>query len=234
MVIRAIDRPPDTPHAANDEFDSPTLDAIWTVVQGTAGTVDLAGATGGIYDLTSRPGWLLMQAGTNQHVRLRQDYTLGDGESVIACIAIALQAAGEPGITDSYLDCGIAVSNRTDDWHAGDYATVHLDSEVGAWRIFGGGGLNGVANPAVSVPGANVSFPHIAQRFYFRILRDGLDYYTMWSADGATWFPFVKATLPQAATSIWLFAQVDDPVPTPLPIQAFDWVRIGGSGVDPW
>lgn len=228
-----LDRPPPRPHPADDEFDAQSLDPKWTVVDGATGTVNLIGTSGGIYDLSTRPGWLLMQPDTGDHIQLRQDYTLLDGESVVAAVSITTGASGQSGITDSYLDCGIAVANDPDDWHADEWATVHLDTEVNGYRIFGGGG-NAGSTVGRSTPAPNLAIPFMARRFYFRILRDSLDYYTFWSCDGSTWFPFSAVTLATAATSLWLFTQVDDSIPDPLPICGFDWVRIGGAGIDPW
>jgi hypothetical protein len=63
------DNPPSSPHAYDDEFNSTTLDGKWTASATnttnalTTGTVDyLSNLTTPIYDLTSHPGWLMMQS----------------------------------------------------------------------------------------------------------------------------------------------------------------------------
>ena len=233
-----IDRPPVSADAVNDEFNGTTLDAKWTVVNRSSGTVSLTAAGGNGYDLTTRPGWLLMQPDTGGYVQLRQDYTLPDGSSVVACVAPCVSVNGQSGITDNQLDCGIAVSDDSGAWHNGNYATVHFDAEVDGFRIYGGGGLGGdgsiVSGNGRSVPTADTGNMLIARRLYFRILRSSLDYYTMFSCDGEIWLPYKKITLPAAADTLWVFGQVDDAIPDPTPIVGFDWVRIGGSGVDPW
>lgn len=223
-----LDRPKPSPHPADDEFNGAALDTAWTVVAGTPGAVNLIGTTGGIYDLTTRPGWLLMQPDTSTHITLRKAYTLADGESVVAALAITLNASGESGITDSYLDCGIELSD-SDSYHSGNWATCHFDSEVEGWRIYAGSSSSGR-----SVPGANAPMLHLAGRFYFRILRVGLTYTSMWSVDGTTWFPFAAVTMDAPLDRLWLFTRADDNIPDPLPICGCNWVRIGGSGIDPW
>jgi hypothetical protein len=219
-----LDRPPArAPYAADDEFDQATLDPKWTVVNGSAGTISLFATDGGTYDLTTRPGWLLMQPDLNHEIRIQQTYTLPDGYSVITALAPSLVADGQSGIADNELDFGLTISNV-----GGEYYTIHFDGEADGWRIYS---ATGTANS--SLP-PNVPACPIAQLIYLRIARVGLDYYGSWSADGHTWMPFVKQTFAAEATTLVLFATVDRECADPTPIQAIAWLRIGGSGVQPW
>lgn len=233
MVRIDLDRPPANPDVYLDEFNGSTLDAAWTVIDGTSGTVALTGTTGGVYDLATRPGWLMMQPDTGDNIILRRPFTLGDGQSIIAAFSITLNASEQSGITDSYLDCGIEITTLDDDLHEGEWVSIHLDSEVNGWRIWAGGGNSG-GESGRSTPAPNRAVPFMAQRFYFRILRSGLDYYPSWSGDGSTWFPFSAVTLTSAPSYLWLFTTVVDSIPDPKPICSCDWIRIGGAGIDPW
>lgn len=220
------DDPPD------DEFDQGAggLDPQWTVVDGINGVVDLFAIDGGIYDLTSREGWLLIQVDSGNHVRLRQDYTLPDGKSIILAISITLMADGQSGIGNDDLDVGLTL-NDDDDVGAGNLVTVHLDSQIDGWRIYCG------TKVAMSTPQSGVldvvSCP-IAKQLYFRIARDGLDYYGSWSVDSETWFPFAKQTYLAALDNIWIVVSSTAGMGDPTPIQAVHWIRQGNNSVDPW
>jgi hypothetical protein len=125
-------------------------------------------------------------------------------------------------------DFGIAVNDNDSSPGSGNNATVHLDSEIEGWRIFGKSGTNGR-----SVPRADRTMPHMAQRFYLRIDRRNLSYYTYWSSDGATWFPFDALTVGAPLTNIWIYTAASDNPPAPAVIVGIDWLRIGTINIDP-
>lgn len=218
------DAPVNDPDDANDDFDSGSLDGKWVVVAGTEQTLSLFETGGGYYDLSSRSGWLLMQPDYESPIKLRQDYTLADGYSILAAVTISLNCEGESDIDEDDLDCGIALNDTDGDWHSGNWATVHLDSEPNGMRIYMGGTAGGVEGGYSTPP--NKPILHIARRFYFRISRVGLYYYPSWSNDGTTWMPGGGQLHSAALTNIWLFAQCSEAIGDPSPIQGFDWVRI--------
>lgn len=226
-----LDHKPTT-DTLDDEFDSTTLDAKWTAVSGSVGTVNLL-ETGNVskYDLTTRPGWVLMQAGSagTEVVELLQDITLADGESVIAAFAPA--ALTDVAIANNELLFGLSLNGNDTAW---DNTTttgavqVLFDFDVDLATIdfgeFGGGGMVGVKTPI----GA---WGHIV---YLRITRSTLNYYGSYSMDGSTWVQLGAEALSSAANNIWLFCESRAAYGDPVPIVAVDWIRQGTNGLDPW
>lgn len=221
------DDPPD------DEFAQGAggLDGQWTVVDGNSGVCSLTYGGGDRYDLTSRVGWLLIQADFGNPVKLRQDYTLPDGKSIVLALAPSLMADAQAGIANNELQVGMSLNDNDGDYNAGNYTFINIDPNVEGWRMFkaGPGGVCSTpssANPLCSCP--------LAEKIYLRIARDGLDYYCSWSTDGTTWFPFKKDTHGGALTNIWIWCASSAAFGDPTPIQAIDWLRLGGNNVDPW
>ncbi len=222
-----LDRPGPNPSVADDDFDTGALAAKWSVEAGTLGTVSLlTSPLAGTYDLTSRRGWLLMQPIKDDSVRLRQAYTLPDGYSLVAAVAPAINCSGQAGISDSELDLGIILSDG-----GANFYTVHVDSEVEGWRVWCGWG--GGAPSGTSLP-PNKPLHSIAGVVYLRIARVGLVYSGFMSYDGHTWLPFTGWESPAELTQFDLWASVTDVIGAPAPIQAVNWVRVGGNGVQPW
>ena len=214
----------DTP---DDEFDAAILDAKWTAVSGSAGTVDLTESGTAIerYDLTTRPGWLLMQAGLNSgnSVELRQDFSLADGDSIVTAISMPFQISG----ADNSLRTGLAVNDNDANWDAGTYFSLVMDADLssGATRT------KMMAYDGTVIQ--NIEFAvSPGELIYLRILRDGSTLRGFYSFDGASWNPIGSKTL--TPTNVWLVA---DSVATHagfVPIVAVDWIRQGGNALDPW
>jgi len=202
----------------DDEFDGPTLDSKWTAVSGSPGTVDLfATGTVGVYDLTTRPGTLLIQA-KDASVRLRQDYTLPDGKSIV-CALDALHNYGsnnhQAGIgvsagNTSQFDTGWSIAYEQDG--TDDYDIQTLSGPSSGGNTWDGSGFIG--------------------RIYFRIARVNLTYHFFFSVDGFSWRWLDSRTMDSAASHLWLW--VDGAAPTVAPICAFDWFRQGSNDFDPW
>lgn len=233
MVGRVdLDRLKPSWHPVDDDFDSRVLDPKWIVLSGTPGTVNPRATGGGVYDLTSRPGWLLGQADTSgNRINLRQDYELASGESIVVAVAVGITADGTSGIADGHMGCGITLNTDDDPQNR---VTINVDAESNGWRVYTDRHIGGTEDMRHWVPQADAPFPPaIARRIYLRVLRDSLDYYCMWSVDGGAWFQFQAKPMPAAMDSFRIF--IDAPsAPDPTPIAGFDFVRIGGSGIDPW
>ena len=216
----------DTP---DDDFDSTTLDGKWTVTSGSSGTVDLL-ESGVVekYDLTTRPGWLLLQAGpdTTEKVALRQDHTLADGESVIAAVSLAtsLDAAGADGSASRFV---FGVNDTDSDFGTGDQFWFFTAwNATGSWEVNTWDGSSVIGQTAVS------GF-HLGQRLYLRMQRNGSNFEAFYSMDGSTWAHIGTSAV--SGTNIWLAAYhaslgANDPVP----IFAVDWIRQGTNALDPW
>lgn len=217
----------DTP---DDDFDSGTLDAKWTVVTGASGTVDLleTGTTVAEYDLATRPGWMLMQAGRNsgQEVALRQDYTVPDGNSILCAVAVSYGAGTTTGINNA-TQIRLALNDNNTSSRSGNYVEMAVDSQAStAPRVY-----------VVSSVGADFAGAGLAVRVvFFRIARSGLVYYPFFSEDGSTWTPCGSRTFGSALDNVWIRVECLGTITSgcPVPIVAYDWVRLGTNSLDPW
>lgn len=217
----------DTP---DDDFDSGTLDAKWTVVTGASGTVDLleTGTTVAEYDLATRPGWMLMQAGRNtgQEVALRQDYTVPDGNSILCAVAVSYGAGTTTEINNA-TQIRLSLNDNNTSSRSGNYVEMSVDSQAStAPRIY-----------VASSVGADFAGAGLAVRVvFFRIARSGLVYYPFFSADGSTWTPCGSRTFGSALDNVWIRVECLATITSgcPVPIVAYDWVRLGTNGLDPW
>lgn len=231
-------RPKAVSDVIDDDFEAPTLGAKWTVQSGTSQPVNLL-ETGNVsrYDLTTRPGWLLMQAGSNgsQGVSIYQDYTLADGESVV--VAVAMAATWEGNLrnwNNNEVRSAIGLtSGGTNPVGTEPYAWVGLEADSGTayddmvvrYMTDDGSGFQVVG-----------AFPYAQGALvYLRIARAGTTYSAFVSADGATWLPLGSRTSYQSApTRLWLFSLNAASSATPVPIMAFKFVRLGSNAFDPW
>lgn len=222
----------DTP---DDEFDSTTLDAKWTAVTGSSGTVSLL-ETGEVqkYDLASRPGWLLMQAGSaaNQKVELRQDFTLADGDSIQVAISLNSSSDGDMGIGADELWCGIALNDNDTGYDAGEYNALFLNVSTNIIRLlhYDGTTVFGSTSPFAD-KGISIPIGHV---IYLRFARSGSTVYAFWSADGSSWMAMGSEARTATATNIWLFKESVAAASEPVPIVAVDWIRQGTNNLDPW
>jgi hypothetical protein len=231
----------DTP---DDEFDSTTLDAKWTAVSGSAGTVDFL-ELGNVtkYDLATRPGWLLLQAGadgTSRNIDLRQDFTLPDGASIVAAVSpsavFADVSSGSPayGISDGELNIGILLN--------GDDANPYTSTTTGYAYLLATEMDAGeievnffVTNntPTTQINSESILTP-VGGIVYLRIVRSGTTYYGFYSVDGSSWVNMGSGDAGAAQTNLWITARNGAAMTDPIPIQAVDWIRQGTNNLDPW
>lgn len=229
-----IDKPKAAADTPDDEFSESTLDGKWTVVSGSSGTVSLfESANVSKYDLTTRPGNLLMQVGQTgaQEVMLRQDYTLPDGKSIIASISPALMSDAESGIENNELQIGISLNDNDTGHAAGNSSEAFFDANADGWRV-----IHVIHNGGSTTVGSfpNGAMPDPAKKMYFRISRVGSSYTVFWSGDGSTWFPLTSDTPAVTFDNVWIWAESSATFGDPIPIQVFDWVRLGTNDLDPW
>lgn len=217
----------DTP---DDEFDATTLDAKWTVVDGGVGTIDplLAGSgTTEVYDLTSRPGWMMMQAGTDDVVTLRQDYTLPDG----ACMVVALEMTMELNAYSNGDNQNIKMALNDSDAGiaSGEQITVMIEQDTSGdlWQIQANSDSDAGGN---SMP---VDIDLFSNLIYFRIMRETLTYTCFFSLDGITWTYLFADTHATAATNVWIGMKGSSAL-TKAAVGAFAWIRQGINDLDPW
>ena len=226
-----INKPKITADTPDDEFGAATLDAKWTVVSGSSGTVDfLETANVSEYDLTTRPGNLLMQVGQTgaQEVSFRQDYTLPDGKSIIlAFTPILMVDADGGGINNNELQMGISLNPSDTDHDDGDEQEIFFDANANGWRVFHAG--NGLA--VAGTP--NGAMPDM-QKMYLRISRASSVYYASYSMDGTAWAPMGSHTPGATQTNLWIWTRSSAAFGDPIPIQVFDWIRLGDNTLDPW
>ncbi len=227
----------DTP---DDEFDSSTLDAKWTAVSGVAGTVDpfaVIATDNPIYDLTTRPGWLLTQVrqgdgGTTGAVRIRQDFTLADGESIV--IAHTLPTYSGLTATDNESAINITLNDDDSDKEAGNSVIVRwIVASAEQVQVYGGLTTNFLHN-----------IYQVGRIVYTRWLRkdDGatVEYYLGLSEDGTNWnwagASAVTGFAPGAElTNLWITMDSTSGGGTEeSPIMGVYFVRQGSNDLDPW
>lgn len=224
----SIDLPKQDSSDFDEDFTGDIIDAKWTVTDGSSGTVDLTGGIAGTYDVESRRGWLLAQPDNSSNVYMRQDVTLGDGESIVMSLAPSISFGS--GAVNGGFNLGITLNdndaNPTSETVA-DRASVFLEALDGVgWSIsyFENG------SPAASTQNTSVAI----ERVFLRIARDGTDYWGMWSMDGRSWNVFeteiASATAPD---NIWIHLQAASAV-VPIPVHSINWIRLGSNNVDPW
>lgn len=221
----------DTP---DDEFDSTTLDGKWTAVSGSSGTVSLTETSNVTkYDLTTRPGWLLVQAGRGgtQDVELRQDYTLSDGDSIVLSCAVPMPMDAE-GADNSDFEVGVALNDNDTGPEAGNFARILVAANTGVVGVSVYDGTEVFRSYTNTSPTGTSN----DQRFYLRLIRSGTNYYPFFSRDGAAWSPLgdglaVGATL----SNVWIYARNNTSYSDAfIPIAAVDWIRQGTNALDPW
>ncbi len=228
-----LDHKPTT-DTLDDEFDSTTLDGKWTAVSGSSGTVSLV-ETGEVekYDLTTRPGWLLMQAGSaaDQKVELRQDLTLADGDSVIMAFSPTTSSDADTGIAANEMRTGISLNDNDAGWDAGEYNTLAWTVQTDGWRIihWDGSTMHGTTGTTSTADSAPTT-----QLIYVRMARIGSVLHAYWSSDGATWMSLGSETRSATATNIWIYAESISAASEPVPVIAVGWIRQGTNALDPW
>lgn len=220
----------DTP---DDDFDAGSLDAKWTAVTGTSGTVDIfeAGAAITRYDLTTRSGWLLMQTGKNtgSRVNFRQDYTLPDGSSIVAAFAVNTAGSSSAVPTNNASDFGISVNSTDTDPITGTYCSVYMDGQTNTGpRVL-------VLSSVGSTLSGPDNFSNLGSMVYLRIARVGTIYHCLCSSEfGTTWYHLGSKDLGGAADNVWIWSQCDATFTGLVPVVGCDWFRLGTNALDPW
>jgi len=188
----------------DDEFEADTLDGKWTLVDGASGTVDLIGNAGNIYDLSTR-------------------------RSIILAVSPAVTCdADGGGVSNNEVMIKLSLNDDDSGHTAGNSCVISIDCQTNGMRVlyydgsnyYGTGGTNDLVN--------------FGQKFFLRILRDGTDYYGFYSLDCETWVSLYKLSYGSALNNVWIAVDSGATVGTPVPIQAFDWIRLGDDKVCPW
>ncbi len=228
-----LDRKPTT-DTMDDEFDSAALDGKWTAVTGSSGTVSLVETSNVTkYDLTTRPGTLLVQSGRGgaQDVELRQDITLADGKSVVMMVACPMPL-DDIGADAQDFEIGLSLNDNDSGPEAGNFSRliVAASSSVVGVSAFDG---TTVRRSYTSTSPTGTSND---QLFYLRIIRSGTNYLPFFSRGGQAWSPLgggfaVGATL----SNVWIYARNDGAYTDAfIPVAAIDWIRQGSNTLDPW
>jgi len=211
----------DTP---DDEFNSTTLDAKWTVDAGgcASGTVDLL-ETGDveIYDLASQPGWLLVQAGsTASHLcAFSQAYTIPDNTSLILKAAMSQVPS-----TNNAHQYGLSLCDNS---ACANYVQLVIDQDLNAHRV--------LYQEVGTATGTGTSAYVDASFIYLRIARSGTTYFGFASTNGVTWSSVGSFAAAAAATHVQLSVSgTTHPAYMTVTIAAFDWIRLGSNGLNPW
>lgn len=203
----------------------------FTAVDGSSGTVALSAAAGaGLYDVSTRSSWVLMQVGTasGDSVDLKQDYTLPDGKCIVAYVSFAVDQAAASANNEVHL--GVAVNDNDSgpfSGTAGQTFSSMLDTEAsGAIRVIGFDGTTGLGE----MPGSNSA----VTGWFVRIDRVGLVYTGFASMDGFAWTQLGAKTMGTAANNVWLFARCAATM-TNRVVVGCPWFREGTAmAVDPW
>jgi hypothetical protein len=236
------DDPPD------DEFDDTTgmsgsvngLDSKWTAVDGSSGTVDFLTETPsdtGIYDFSTRPGWMMLQVQNNAGttLSLRQDYTLPNNKMVIMAFSMPFVRAGDSNEFEIHMNLNDSDTSQI----AG--TSVELRMRVLANGLGAQAGLNGLQDAgATAVPAASMIFMG-----WMRADDGATEKYTaIYSVDGTTWNMLTDASSDSyqpgsVMNNLWVSASSNaSSTAVPAPIGGIYWVRLGNaltSGVmDPW
>jgi len=229
----------DTP---DDEFNAATLDAKWTAVSGVAGTVDqfaIIATNTPIYDLSTRPGWLLTQVRQNDgittgSVRLRQDFTLADGDSIVIAHTLPTYIGHPSAATNNESVIEIVLNDNDSGETAGNRVVVrYIVASLEQVQVYGGLVTNLLHN---IYEGSRI--------FYTRILRkdDGAteEYYIGLSEDGTNWnWKGASAGTGFAPgvelNNLWItHSSVAGVGAEESPIIGFFFVRQGTNNLDPW
>jgi hypothetical protein len=226
-LLSSLKASADTP---DDEFPGTSLDAKWTVVDGSAGAVSLlAGSGAGVYEVGERAGWLHMQVGTasGDSVRLRQDYTLPDGQCMVLPMGFAFDVAAA-SLANNEIQAGLCLNdNDTGPFSgaAGQTAALMWDTEASGYRIIGWDGSSVIGNQVATV---------VFRTAYFRISRTGLAYDIFLSMDGFDWSYLGRKTMGSAANNVWIFADCAATMSNRVVIGT-PWIRQGSAlTIDPW
>lgn len=216
----------------DDEFDTTVLDTSWTVVSGVPGTVVFGGngaaGAGAVYDLSTRPGQLLIQGqGTSEQLKLRKDYTIAVNECVVLSMAMSafLQGGGD------HYRAGISINDSDTSHQSGNGISMYAVEDDGsnfALEISGFGSYS-------SVLVQNTLTTYMGEKIFLRVSRQVSNYIFSWSLDGTAWAEGTVVSVGDVASNVWLFSDPSVAITGSVGIHAIDWIRLGdGSTLDPW
>lgn len=230
----SADDPPD------DEFNDATgmsgatngLDAKWTAVSGTSGTVDMFG-TGDVskYDLASRPGWLLMQAGSNgsQKVSIREDWTIGTDECIVVAFAMGLTVDGATGFADNQHDFIVSLNTSDTDYNSGSYAYLSAQTYNGGTRFSAYNGSTEYTTTAYTHNAWSGPQGHLA---FIRFDYDGTLVWPSFTFGGG--WVMMGPGYSLTPTNLWVVSNNAAAHGDPAPIDAVYYVRQGDNSLIPW
>jgi len=236
----SIDIPKTTADTIDDEFDSTSLNARWTVVDGTSGTVDPFLASTGerkIYDLASVPSYLALQphrVSTTQSIKLRQDYTLGVGECVIMKLFTAAQVSSN---STGEITVGLWLNDDDSDPGADGRCYLAFTVNTDGWELIASY-TSGAGSTVASTWGDTGSeWAYNGAPLYFRMTRVTSSVYVLQiSMNGLSWTSMKRFTSDTTFNNIWIRAHSSATIPSnqSVPIQLIDWIRLGNDEIIPW
>ena len=240
--IYDINEPKGSADTPDDDFSAGTLDGKWVGISGSVGTVSLLRTNpAAIYDLSTISDKLCVQlghTGTASLFDMRQDYTLPSGSSII--LAVDPTFLFDTALTNDELWVGLALNGSNSTYDTEGFMTwlaVMAEAETGA------GAVRVTARQGGGLVGTSASTVLLGQKLYFRILRqggisgEGGDYHTFYSIDGNNWVYLDKLSLGSSVfDNVWVFAhsKASFSLGKPVPIQQFDWIRLGTANIRPW
>lgn len=237
-LAHPLDHKPGSADTPDDDFTSGTLDAKWTTVAGASGTVTesavslLSTTNQSIYDLDTRPGYLLTQVGLDgaRAVTLRQDFTLPDNASMIASVSPAFGFDGT--YNDDENTAGIAVNSSDTSWFDGTNGQKLI-----LYASTTGSVTSGFELVAFDGTTTRRLFGSLgAHPLLLRIGRSGNVYYPMYSLSGGRSWSHLGTgfDLAGAKNNFWIAHRNDAAHTSIVPIVSWNWVRQGTNSIDPW
>jgi hypothetical protein len=168
----------------------------------------------------------LLQTHESNKVRLRQDYTLPDGNSIILAVSSAVW--NDNGVTGNEIQTGIALTADSTNHAPNDAILVlHDTTSTSVSQILCADG-----NTTFGTSGNGVIWGSVT---YFRICRSGTTYYGFYSFDGLAWSGLGSTTSGVGAYDrIWIWHASQGGTFNPNPISCVKWIRQGDNSVDPW
>lgn len=221
----------------SDEFASGTLDAQWTTAT-SAGTIDFPGQpASACYDLTSRPGTLLLQPAYStsavRDVLLRQADGLTSGESLV--LSCSLPFLGKYGGT-TYSLISMYLNSSTTSQSTGNHDAIRLIVNDPATNT---------NQPSIQVLNQSSSLRALStdwalsQRIYLRVSRKTINsvdsFVWMYSPDGVSWTQ-VWHNPASTYTQMWIWAGVSTQTnPSISPVFPINWIRhVASTAHDLW
>lgn len=240
-LASSIDMPKGSADTPDDNFLLTTLDAKWTVVSGSSGTVNpfLASTSQqAIYDLTSVPGMLALQphyTSTQQSVYLRQDYTLATSSSIVMKLFTAGQVSSN---TAGEITVGLYLNASNTSPTTGGYCFITFQVNTDGWELRGKYLPNGGGGAEESTWGdVGNEWAFNGAPLYFRITRISSSVYVLQvSLNGLNWTSMRKFTSDITFDNVWISAVSTAAVPSAqvAPVQLIDYVRLGNMSMIPW